>query len=206
LVIDWAIQDRFSLRHNCDPYESDRVARRRARLCKRAGSDLTRDTEVSMARAAKPVPEGYQTMTPQLTLDNAAQTMDWYVKALGAKEVSRFPGPDGKIMHAELAIGTSRFIVNDVMQGQKGPQALGGSPATWWLYVDNCDALFERAVKAGATVQVPMQDQFWGDRAGAIADPAGYTWWIGTHKEDLTPHEMQQRAAEHFGQAQSASR
>ena len=159
-----------------------------------------------MARAAKPVPEGYQTMTPQLTLDAAAQAMEWYVNALGAKEVSRFPGPDGKIMHAELAIGTSRFIVNDAMQGQKGPQALGGSPASWWLYVDNCDALFERAVKAGATVQVPMQDQFWGDRAGAIADPAGYTWWIGTRKEELTSHEMQQRAAEHFGQAQPASR
>ena len=151
-----------------------------------------------MARAAKPVPEGYQTMTPQLTLDNAAQTMDWYVKALGAKEVSRFPGPDGKIMHAELAIGTSRFIVNDAMQGQKGPRALGGSPASWWLYVDNCDALFERAVKAGATVEVPMQDQFWGDRAGAIADPEGYTWWIATRKEDLTKPEMEQRAREYF--------
>ena len=109
-------------------------------------------------------------------------------------------------MHAELAIGNSRFIVNDAMQGQKGPKSYGGSPASWWLYVDNCDALFDRATKAGATVQVPLQDQFWGDRAGAIADPAGYTWWIGTHKEDLTPHEMQRRAAEHFGQAQPASR
>ena len=159
-----------------------------------------------MARSAKPVPEGYQTMTPQLALDDAAQTMDWYVKALGATEVSRFPGPDGMIMHAELAIGNSRFIVNDAMQGQKGPKSYGGSPASWWLYVDNCDALFDRATKAGATVQVPLQDQFWGDRAGAISDPAGYTWWIASRKEDLTPQELQRRADEMFKQPQPTGR
>jgi len=156
-----------------------------------------------MAKAAKPVPEGYQTMTPQLTLDNAAQTIDWYVKALGAKEVSRFTGPDGKIMHAELSIGTSRFLVNDAMEGQKGPQALGGSPASWWLYVDNCDTLFNRAVGAGAKVQMKMEDQFWGDRAGAVADPNGYTWWIATRKETLTPDELRQRADEYFKQPAS---
>jgi PhnB protein len=159
-----------------------------------------------MARAAKPVPEGYQTMTPQLALDDAAQTMDWYVKALGATEVSRFTGPDGKIMHAELAIGNSRFIVNDAMQGQKGPKSYGGSPASWWLYVDNCDALFDRATTAGATVQVPLQDQFWGDRAGAISDPAGYTWWIASRKEDLTPQELQERADEMLKQPQPTRR
>jgi PhnB protein len=133
-------------------------------------------------------------------LDNAAQTIDWYKKALGAEELSRSVGPDGKIMHAEIRIGNSRIMLNDVMMGQKGPQAFGGSPASLWLYVENCDALFSRAVGAGAKVEMPLADQFWGDRGGAIADPAGYTWWIATRKEDLTPAEMQQRAAEFFKQ------
>lgn len=158
-----------------------------------------------MAPAAKPVPEGLHTMTPQLALDNAAQTIDWYKRALGAEEVSRGLGPDGRIMHAEIRIGDSRFYANDVMSGAKGPQALGGSPASFWLYVENSDALFNRAVSAGATVQMPMDDQFWGDRAGAVADPAGYTWWIATRKEDLTHEEVTRRAEEFFKQMASAS-
>ena len=160
-----------------------------------------------MAKAAKAVPSGYHTITPSLTLDNAAQSIEWYKKALGAEEISRSVGPDGKIMHAELKIGDSRFMMNDVMMGGKGPQAFGGSPASFWLYVEDSDALFNRAVGAGGTVAMPMADQFWGDRAGAFADPAGYTWWIATRKEDLTQPEMQQRAAEFFKQmAQPASR
>jgi PhnB protein len=160
-----------------------------------------------MAKAAKAVPSGYHTLTPSLTLDNAAQSIEWYKKALGAEEISRSVGPDGKIMHAELKIGDSRFMMNDVMMGGKGPQAFGGSPASFWLYVEDSDALFNRAVGAGGTVAMPMADQFWGDRAGAFADPAGYTWWIATRKEDLTQPEMQQRAAEFFKQmAQPASR
>ena len=150
-----------------------------------------------MAPAAKAVPTGYHTITPQLTLDNAAQAIDWYKKALGAEELSRSVGPDGKIMHAEIKIGDSRVMLNDVMMG-KGPQAYGGSPASFWLYVENSDALFNRAVSAGAKVQMPIADQFWGDRGGAIADPAGYTWWISTRKEDLTPEEMKKRADEFF--------
>ena len=153
-----------------------------------------------MAKAAKAVPEGYHTITPQLTLDNAAQTIDWYKRALGAEEVSRSAGPDGKIMHAELKIGNSRFMMNDVMTGGKGPQAFGGSPASLWLFVENSDAVFNRAVGAGAKVQMPLADQFWGDRGGAVADPEGYTWWIATRKENLTQAEMQQRAAEFFKQ------
>jgi len=153
-----------------------------------------------MAKAKSPVPEGYHTLTPQLTLDNAAQTMEWYKKALGAEEVGRSVGPDGKIMHAELKIGDSRFMMNDVMMGGKGPQTYGGSPASFWLYVQDSDALFNRAVAAGAKVQMPITDQFWGDRAGAVSDPAGYSWWIATRKEDLTQSEIQQRAAEFFKQ------
>jgi PhnB protein len=154
-----------------------------------------------MAKAAKAVPAGYHSITPQLTLDNAGQTIDWYKKALGAEEISRSLGPDGKVMHAELKIGDSRFMVNDTMPGMKGPQAFGGSPASLWLYVEDSDALFNRAVGAGAKVQMPIENQFWGDRAGCVADPAGYSWWISTRKEDFTQAEMQQRAADFFKKA-----
>jgi len=153
-----------------------------------------------MANAAKPVPEGFHTITPQLVLDNAAQTIDWYKEAFGAEELSRSVGPDGKVMHAELRIGDSRFMVNDAMMGGKAPNALGGSPASLWLYVENSDTLFDRAVGAGAKVQMPLADQFWGDRGGAVSDPSGYTWWIATRKEDLSRTEIQQRAAEFFKQ------
>jgi PhnB protein len=160
-----------------------------------------------MAKAKSAVPEGFHTLTPQLVLDNAAQTIDWYTKALGAQEVSRSVGPDGKIMHAELKIGNSRFMVNDAMMGTKGPQALGGSPASLWLYVDDSDALYNRAVAAGAKVQMPIADQFWGDRAGSVADPAGYSWWIATRQEDLSTTEIRQRAEEFFKQmAQTTQR
>jgi PhnB protein len=150
-----------------------------------------------MAKAKSAIPEGHHTVTPQLTLDNAAQAIDWYKKALGADEVSRAVGPDGKILHAELRIGNSRIMLNDAMMGTKGPNALGGSPASLWLYVEDCDALFNRAVAAGGQIahggMGKMQDQFWGDRSGTLTDPHGYTWTIATHKEDLTPEEMKQR-------------
>jgi len=153
-----------------------------------------------MAKAARAVPAGYHTITPQLTLDHGPEAIEWYKKALGAEEISRSVGPDGKIMHAELKIGDSRFMVNDAMMGNKGPKDFAGSPAGLWLFVENSDALFDRAVSAGAKVQMPMDDQFWGDRAGAIIDSSGYVWWIATRKEDLTPDEMNQRAAEFFKQ------
>lgn len=153
-----------------------------------------------MAKASSPIPDGFHTVTPALALDNAAQTIEWYKKAFGAEEVSRNLGPDGKIMHAELKIGNSRLMVSDVMEGMKGPKTFGGSPIALWLYVENSDALFNRAVGAGANVQMPIADQFWGDRAGAVADPAGYTWWIGTRKETLTSAEINKRAEEFFKQ------
>ena len=150
-----------------------------------------------MAKAKHAVPEGHHTITPQLTLDNAAEAIDWYKKALGAQEVTRAVGPDSKIMHAELRIGDSLIMLNDAMMGGKGPKALGGSPASLWIYVDDCDALFNRAVAAGATVAGggigKLTDQFWGDRSGTFIDPHGYKWTIATHKEDLTPQEIQVR-------------
>jgi PhnB protein len=146
-----------------------------------------------MAGAVKPVPDGYHTITPQLTLDNAAEAIEWYKRAFGAEELGRSAGPDGRIMHAEIRIGDSRIMVNDVMAGTKGPHAYGGSPASLYLYVENSDELFNRAVSAGARVEMPLADQFWGDRAGAVADSAGYTWWIATRKEDVGSAEMRQR-------------
>ena len=155
-----------------------------------------------MAKAKSPIPEGHHTVTPQLTLDNAAQGIDWYKKALGAQEVTRAVGPDGKIMHAELRIGDSLVMMNDAMGGGKGAKAMGGSPASLWVYVEDCDALFNRAVDAGAQVAPgPMgqlADQFWGDRSGTFTDPQGYRWTIATHKEDLTSEEIEQRQAEFF--------
>lgn len=152
-----------------------------------------------MAKAKRAVPEGHHTVTPQLTLDNAVQAIEWYKKALGAEEVSRATGPDGKILHAEVRIGDSPIMLNDAMMGGKGPKALGGSPASLWIYVEDCDTLFNRAVAAGAQVAPGMgklQDQFWGDRSGTVTDPHGYMWTIATRKEDLTREEMEQRQKE----------
>ncbi len=157
-----------------------------------------------MAKAKKAVPEGHHTITPQLTLENAAQAIDWYKKALGATELGRAVGPDGKIMHAELRIGDSLFMLNDAMMEGKGPKAYGGSPASLWVYVEDADALFNRAVAAGAQVgpgpMGKMSDQFWGDRCGMFTDPHGYRWTIATRKEDLTPQEMKQRQDEFMKQ------
>lgn len=149
-----------------------------------------------MAKAKKAVPEGYHTITPILTFDNAVKAIDWYKSALDAEEISRALGPDGKVMHAELRIGDSRMMLHDAMMGKKGPKALGGSPAGLWIYVEDCDALFNRAVAAGAQITMPMGDQFWGDRCGTFTDPHGYDWSIATRKEDLTREEIEQRQVE----------
>ena len=153
-----------------------------------------------MAKAQQPVPKGFHTVTPHLILDDAGRLIDWYKEALGAEEISRHAGPDGKIMHAELRIGDSRLMLNDPVMGNKGPQTLGGSPASLWLYVEDCDALFNRAVAAGAKVEMQMGDQFWGDRCGSVGDPHGYRWTIATRKEDLTRDEILQRQEQFFKQ------
>ena len=149
-----------------------------------------------MAKAKRAIPEGYATVTPQLTIENAAAALDWYKLALGAEELARSLGPDGKIMHAEIKIGSSRLMVNDDVMGGKGPKAYGGSPASLWLYLDDCDALFNRAVAAGAEVAMALGDMFWGDRFGAVNDPFGYRWSFATRKEDLTPEEITEREAD----------
>jgi PhnB protein len=163
-----------------------------------------------MAKAKSPVPQGLHTVTPHLILDDAATAIDWYKRGFGADEIGRSAGPDGKIMHAEIRIGNSHLYVNDAMGGGKGPKALGGSPIGLWLYVEDADALFNRAVSAGATVAPgpmgQMQDQFWGDRCGTLIDPAGFQWTIATRKEDLTPDELNRRADEFFKQFASMAK
>ena len=162
-----------------------------------------------MTKAQRAVPDGFHTVTPHLIFESTAQALDWYRDALGAEELARSAGPDGRIMHAEIRIGDSRVMMNDEMGGGKSARTLGGSPISMWVYVDNCDAMFNRAVAAGATVSGPMgqmADQFWGDRSGTFADPFGYQWTIATHKEDLAPEEMQQRAAEFFKSQQAVHR
>ncbi len=153
-----------------------------------------------MAKAKHPIPAGFHTVTPQLTMENASTAIDWYKKAFGATEEARALGPDGKIIHALIKIGDSPVMLNDDMLGGSTNKAHGGSPISMWLYVADCDALYDRAVKAGARVadgpMGQMQDQFWGDRTGTVIDPEGYRWNIATHKEDLSPDEMKTRQDE----------
>jgi PhnB protein len=157
-----------------------------------------------MAKAAQPVPRGYHTVTPSLVVAGAAKAIDFYKKALGAEEVMRFPGPGGTIMHAEIRVGDSVVMLADEMpeQGGRGPKSYGGTPVSFFVYKDNVDAAWKRAVDAGGKEIMPLQDMFWGDRSGCFEDPFGHRWWLAQHIQDLTPEEIQRNAAEFFSQMQ----
>jgi PhnB protein len=159
----------------------------------RLKSDLGR--KAFMATLAEPVSGVRQTATPYLSVKNAAAAIEFYVKAFGAKEVMRFVDNQGKVGHAEIAIGNSTVMLADEFPdyGFVGPQALGGSPVKMHLYVDDVDALAKQAVAAGAKVVRPVEDQFYGERSGQFADPFGYTWIISTRKEDVSLDEMHRR-------------
>lgn len=155
-----------------------------------------------MAEKVKPVPQGFHTVTPHLIVRDAQAAIQFYKNAFGAKEHSRAPGPDGKsIMHAELQIGDSIIFVNDEFPewGVVSPLALNGSAVTIHLYVEDADAVWNRALNAGAKELMPLDNAFWGDRYGKLADPFGHHWSIASHIEDLTPEEMAKRAAAAFG-------
>jgi PhnB protein len=143
------------------------------------------------------IPAGYHNITPYLMVRNAAAAIDFYKKAFNAVELMRFPGPGGKIMHAEVKIGDSPVMLADEMpeEGHVGPQTLGGVGVSMMLYVEDVDTRFAQAIAAGATVKRPVQDQFYGDRTGTLVDPFGHVWSIGTHKEDVSMDEMQRRMA-----------
>lgn len=141
----------------------------------------------------KPIPEGYHSVTPYLTQKSVDAAIDFYERAFGAIQVMRLTTPDGGVAHAEVRIGNSRLMMADEnpQWGNKSPATLGGSPASYMFYVEDVDEAFDRAVKAGATVKRPVEDQFYGDRVGTVTDPFGYQWSIGTHKQDMTIQEMQ---------------
>jgi PhnB protein len=143
----------------------------------------------------KPVPDGYHTVTPYLIVNGASAAIDFYKKAFGAEELFRMPMPGGRVGHAEMKIGDSRIMLADEFpeMDARGPKSLGGTPVSILLYVNDCDAVFNRAVAAGAKVKRPIKDQFYGDRSGVIEDPFGHAWSIATHKEDVSSEEMQRR-------------
>ena len=149
------------------------------------------------SKAKSAIPEGYHSITPYLIVKGGARAIDWYVSALGARELMRMPGPDGRIGHAEVRIGDSVVMLADEHPdvGARAPESVGGSPVGLMLYVEDCDAVVRRAVDAGARLERPVQDQFYGDRSGTIRDPFGHQWTIATHTEDLTPEELEQRMA-----------
>ena len=145
-----------------------------------------------MNQAVRPIPEGYRTVTPHLVCDKAGEAIDFYKKAFGAVELARMPGPDGRIMHAELRIGDSPIMLADAFPefGSQGPLALKGSPVTIHLYVNDADAAWARALEAGARPTMELADMFWGDRYGQVADPFGHHWSIATHKRDMTDEQI----------------
>jgi PhnB protein len=149
-----------------------------------------------MKKTVSPIPAGYHTATPYLVIKDAAQAIEFYKQAFGAKELFRMPKPDGTIMHGEIQIGDSRFMLADQSAvGAHSPQSLNGTPVSIFLYVEDVDAAFDQAIAAGAKSTMPVQDMFWGDRYGRLTDPFGHQWHVATHKEDVSPAEMQQRAA-----------
>jgi uncharacterized glyoxalase superfamily protein PhnB len=160
-----------------------------------------------MATKAQAIPKGHHTVTPSLFVAGAAKAIDFYKKALGAEELMRFPAPDGKIMHAELRIGDSIIMLADEMpdQGGRSPKSIGGTPVSFFVYGENVDAAWQRAVDAGAKPIVPLDDQFWGDRTGCLEDPFGHQWWLAQHIKDMTPEELRNAGEAFFSQMQTAS-
>jgi PhnB protein len=149
-----------------------------------------------------PVPEGYHTLTPYLAVEDATAAIDFYQRAFGAKERVRMPGPDGMIAHAELEIGDSKVMLADPFpqSSTRPPKELGGTSVGIFVYVENVDEVFQKAVDAGATATMEPDDQFWGDRFGSVTDPFGHSWQISTHVEDVPPEEMEKRSKEWMAQ------
>ena len=150
-----------------------------------------------MPANVRPIPEGYHSITPQLTCRDAARAIDFYKQALGAKEITRMDGPGGKVMHAEMQIGDSRFMIGDEFPGMSvapSPSTLHSS--SLFVYTEDVDATFNRAMKAGARADMQPENMFWGDRYSKFTDPFGHQWGVATHVEDVAPAEMQRRSEE----------
>ena len=173
---------------------------------KAKGGKLKAKAKPMASASKKGVPVGFSTVTPHLNVRDAAQALDFYKRAFGAIETVRMPGPGGKILHAEIKIGDSHVFLADEMPewGSRSPLTVGGASTALCLYVDDADAVFNRAVSAGAKVLMPLADQFWGDRYGKLQDPFGHEWAVATHLEDLSPEEMKKR--QEVAMAQMAQR
>ena len=150
-----------------------------------------------MAGKVKPIPEGYHSVTPYLIVDGAAAAIEFYKKVFGATEVVRMPAPGGRIGHAEIKIGDSHVMLADenTEMNARSPKSVGGTPLSLMLYVEDVDKTVEGAVAAGAKLERPVEDKFYGDRMGGIEDPFGHQWYVGTHIEDVSPEEMKKRMA-----------
>jgi PhnB protein len=148
-----------------------------------------------MGNGVNPIPEGFHTVTPYMTIKDASRAIEFYKDAFGATEIFRWAEPDGRVRHAEVVIGDSPVMLTDEAPdfGMAGPQSLGGSPVHMFLYVENVDATFERAIAAGAKELMPVEDSEDGDRRGGVTDPFGHVWYIGTHIEDISREELQKR-------------
>ena len=146
-------------------------------------------------KRVQPIPAGYPAITPYLRVRSAQQALEFYTKAFGAKEKSRLAGSDGRVMHAEMQVFNTRVMLSDEFpdRGALSPESLKGSPVGLFVYTRDVDGAIARAVAAGATVTMPAQDMFWGDRFGTIRDPFGHDWQLATHKEDVAPKEMHRR-------------
>jgi len=142
----------------------------------------------------KSIPEGYHSLTPYLIVNGAADAMEYYKKAFGAVELFRMEH-EGKIAHAEIKIGDSPFMLADETEQYKGPKSLGGTPVSLMIYVDDVDTIYPQAIAAGGIEHKPLQDQFYGDRSGTLTDPFGHVWTVATHKEDVSPEEIDKRLA-----------
>jgi PhnB protein len=156
-----------------------------------------------MANTKKKIPEGFHTVTAGLTVRGAADAIEFYKTALGAQELGRMASPDGKIAHAELRIGDSIIFIADEFPSMgmtKSPQTLGGCTGTLHLYAEDVDSAYQRAIDAGGKAAMPVADMFWGDRYGTFVDPFGHTWGVGTHKEDLSAKEVEERSKAFYAQ------
>jgi PhnB protein len=150
-----------------------------------------------MPNAVRAIPEGYHSITPALTCKDAARAMDYYKNVFGAAEIMRMPGPEGKIMHAELRIGDSVIFVSDEFPGMScAPTPGATNPVYIFMYTENVDVIYNRAVAAGAKVNMPLMDQFWGYRYGKVTDPFGHQWGLAQHVEDVAPEDMKRRQKE----------
>lgn len=147
-----------------------------------------------MKNKVKPIPDGYHAVTPYFVVKGAPAAIDFYKRAFGAKELFCMPGSDGKVMHAEITIGDSRIMLADECPPIGSRPGLSGTVNSIFLYVEDVDATFKQAIKAGGKENTPVQDMFWGDRYGKLTDPFGQRWALATHKEDLTPQEIEERA------------